>query len=225
MKKMLACASLLVFCNSLAAEADVKTKINKEDVKTKVATVNKSKVADVKTSKKNPKLVSIDSILLMQKSKEGQLLTQRLQKDIEEFQNYAKNAQQEIVEFQETVQKQAKVLSKEALIEKGERLEKMRKTAERGLGDKEAELKRKIQREQGMLRERQMINVSNVFENKNWGMVIDRNTPGVLFVKNAIDKTDELLKIVDEDFDKAIAKKVVENEQDSKSLSVTKKSA
>ena len=225
MKKMLACASLLVFCNSLAAEADVKTKINKEDVKTKVATVNKSKVADVKTSKKNPKLVSIDSILLMQKSKEGQLLTQRLQKDIEEFQNYAKNAQQEIVEFQETVQKQAKVLSKEALIEKGERLEKMRKTAERGLGDKEAELKRKIQREQGMLRERQMVNVSNVFENKNWGMVIDRNTPGVLFVKNAIDKTDELLKIVDEDFDKAIAKKVVENEQDSKSLSVTKKSA
>lgn len=216
MKKMLVCASLLVLCNAISAEADVKTK---------VATVNKSTVTDLKTSKKNPKLVSIDSILLMQKSKEGQLLTQRLQKDIEEFQNYAKNAQQEIVDFQETVQKQAKALSKEALIEKGERLEKMRKTAERGLGDREAELKRKIQREQGMLRERQMVNVSSVFENKNWGMVIDRNTPGVLFVKNAIDKTDELLKVVDEDFDRAIAKKVVEKEQDNKNLSTVKKSA
>ncbi|MFC1894455.1 OmpH family outer membrane protein [Candidatus Dependentiae bacterium] len=169
-------------------------------------------------NKKNPELVSIDSILLMQKSKEGKILAEKLQKDVDAFQNFAKNAQKEIVDYQQTVQKQAKALSKSALIEKGENLEKMRKTAERNLTDKETDLKRKIQREQAVLRNNQMTVVSEIFEEKKWGMLIDKNTPGVLFVANSIDKTDEVLKVVDEKYKKLIAKNIVEKENAKKSI-------
>ena len=175
--------------------------------------------ADVKSKvKKNTKLVSIDSLLLMQKSKEGKLLAEKLQKDIEEFQNFAKNAQKEIADYQETIQKQAKALSKEALIEKGEKLEKMRKNAERQLADKETDLKRKIQREQMVLREKQLSVTAEIFEKESWGLMIDRNTPGVLFVNNAIDKTEDVLKAVDKTFEKTVAQAVVEKETSKNSV-------
>lgn len=148
------------------------------------------------------KLVSIDSILLMQKSKEGQKLGEKIQKDIEEFQKFAKNAQKELTDYQESVSKQAKALSKDALVEKGEKLATMKKNAERALEDKETELKHKIQREQIELRNRQMKVANEVFEKKEYGLMIDSNTPGVLFVSKAIDKTDEILKVVDEKFEK-----------------------
>jgi Skp family chaperone for outer membrane proteins len=148
------------------------------------------------------KLVSIDSILLMQKSKEGQKLGEKIQKDVEEFQKFAKNAQKELTDYQESVSKQAKVLSKDALVEKGEKLAKMKKDAERSLEDKETELKHKIQREQVELRNRQMKVANEVFEQKKWGLAIDAGTPGLLFVSKAVDKTDEILKVVDERFEK-----------------------
>lgn len=161
------------------------------------------------------KLVSIDSILLMQKSKEGQKLAERIQKDVEVFQNFAKSAQKELTDFNESVSKQAKVLSKEALLEKGEKLAQMKKDAERKLEDRETELKRNIQKVQIELRNKQMKVASEVFEKKDYGLMIDSNTPGVLFVSKAIDKTDEILKVVDEQFTKesktvAAPKKVAE---------------
>ncbi len=160
------------------------------------------------------KLVSIDSILLMQKSKEGQKLAEKIQKDVEVFQNFAKSAQKELTDFNESVSKQAKALSKEALLEKGEKLAQMKKDAERKLEDRETELKRNIQKVQIELRNKQMKVASEVFEKKDYGLMIDSNTPGVLFVSKAIDKTDEILNVVDEQFAKetkvaAAPKKVV----------------
>ena len=159
------------------------------------------------------KLVSIDSIMLMQKSKEGQKLALEVQKEVESFQNFAKTKQEELRDFQETVSKQAKVLSKEALMEKGEKLASMKKTAERELSDKEEFLKKSMQRRTVVLRNKQMAVANTVFEKKSWGLMIDRNTPGVLFVKKAIDVTEEILKSVDDDFDKKVVSKVVENTQ------------
>jgi hypothetical protein len=40
--------------------------------------------------------------------------------------------------------------------------------------------------------------VNQEFEKQQWGLLIDKNTPGVLCVAKAIDKTDELLKKVDD---------------------------
>lgn len=158
------------------------------------------------------KLVSIDSILLMQKSKEGQKLAKEIQKEIEEFQQFAKNEQKKLTDFQEEVSKKAKVLSKEALTEKGEKLASMKKNAERVLGDKEEALKASIQKKQIALRNKQMKVANEVFEQKKWGMMIDNNTPGVLFVSKAIDKTDEILKAVDAKYEKESVKTVATKE-------------
>lgn len=154
-------------------------------------------------------LVSIDSLKMLQESKEGKSLQTRLQKDIETFQKEVQGAQQKVVELQEKIQKQAKVLSKKALMEKGEELSTMKKRAERDLADKEESLKNKVQREQMMLREKQLKTAKRIFDGKNWGMMIDKNTPGVLFVNDAIDKTSEVLKIVDAEYAKDAAKEIV----------------
>lgn len=158
------------------------------------------------------KLVSIDSILLMQKSKEGQKLTKEIQKEIEEFQQFAKNEQKKLTDFQEEVSKKAKVLSKDALAEKGEKLANMKKNAERVLGDKEESLKASIQKKQISLRNKQMKVANEVFEQKKWGMMIDNNTPGVLFVSSAIDKTDDILKAVDAKYENESVKTVMSKE-------------
>lgn len=154
-------------------------------------------------------LVSIDSLTLMQKSKEGKALAAMLQKEIESFQKEVQGAQQQVVALQETIQKQAKVLSKEALMEKGGELTRMKKRAERDLADKEEALKMTVQRHQTLLRDKQLKSAKVVFEAKGWGMMIDKNTPGVLFVNNAIDKTDEILEVVDAEFNKETAKSIV----------------
>ena len=154
-------------------------------------------------------LVSIDSLSLMQKSKEGKALAGMLQKEIESFQKEVQSAQQQVVALQETIQKQAKVLSKEALMEKGGELTRMKKRAERDLADKEEALKMTVQRHQTLLRDKQLKSAKKVFDDKDWGMMIDKNTPGVLFVNNAIDKTDEILKVIDAEYNKVAAKGIV----------------
>lgn len=159
---------------------------------------------NTKVNNKIEKLVSIDSISLMQDSKEGKLLAENFQKEVEDFRAQVKTEQDKLIELQKTIEKQSKILSKEAKLEKIEELEKMKKTAERNLADKEESLKTKVQRQQFALREKQMKVVSDISKKKDWGLMVDKNMPGVLFVNNAIDKTDEVLKVVDSEYEKEI---------------------
>ncbi len=145
-------------------------------------------------------LVSIDSIKIMQESKEGKSITSKIQKDFEKFQAQVKSAQQELMGMQEDLNKKAKVLSQDALQEKTEALTKKKKDLERELADKEEALRATIQKQQIMLREKQLKVVKEVSEKEKFGAVVDVNTPGVLFVSNAIDKTDLMLKAVDEQY-------------------------
>ena len=218
MKKFLAVVAVSILVNGNYLKA--------EDKNSKIET--QTKVVSASDNSKNttyPKLVSMDGMSLMERSKEGKLLAQKIQKDVEKFQEHVKNAQQELVNFQETVTKQAKVLSQDAMMEKGEKLAQMKKGAERELSDREEELKKNIRKEQIVLRDRQFAIANKVFDDKEWGMMIDKNTPGVLFVSKAIDKTDDILKVVDEEYDKEIAKKVVakENSKQPLGLNSTKK--
>lgn len=153
-------------------------------------------------------LVSIDSLRILQESKEGKLLSERLQKEIEGFQSEVKKAQTKVVDLQTDIQKQSKVLSKDALMEKGEELNRIKKAEERALADKEEVLKVKVQREQMTLREKQLKVTKQVFDSKGWGMMIDVNTPGVICSNKAIDKTPEILKAVDAAYEKDASGKV-----------------
>lgn len=151
------------------------------------------------------KLVSIDSLKLMEESKEGQLLAGSFQKEVESFRAQVKAEQDKLLELKDKLDKQAKVLSREARLEKEEELMKMKKTAERTLQDHEETLKNKVQRQQFALRDRQMKVANEVFKKNNWGLMIDKNAPGVLFVNNAIDKTKEMLKAVDQKYQEEIS--------------------
>jgi len=142
-------------------------------------------------------LVSIDSFAIMQKSKEGKEVMSSIQGDITSFQAEVQKAQKTIATEQENLEKQAKVLSKDALQEKTEKLANLRKKNEREFTDKEEQLRAAIQRKQMSLRERQLKTVNEVFEKEKWGVVIDKNSPGVLCISSAVDQTEKVLAAVD----------------------------
>ena len=142
-------------------------------------------------------LVSIDSILIMQKSKEGQEISAKIQKEVEKFQKEVEGYQKELVAMQESITKQSKALSQAALQEKSEQLTNKKKEIEHILTGKEEALKGEIQKKQFMLREKQLATISEVSSKEEWAVLVDRNTPGVLYVSTAIDKTDMVLKAVD----------------------------
>lgn len=141
--------------------------------------------------------VAIDSVAIMQKSKEGKELMTSIQGEITKFQNEVQNTQKMLASEQESIDKQAKVLSKDALQEKTEKLANLRKKNEREFTDKEEQLRASIQRRQLALRDRQMKIVNEVFETEKWGAVIDKATPGLLCVSSAIDRTEKVLSAVD----------------------------
>jgi Skp family chaperone for outer membrane proteins len=156
-----------------------------------------SSVASGVTVKEGGALVSIDSLELMRQSKEGKLLAGQIKKEIDNFQEEVKKSQKELTDMQEELSKQAKVLNEEALQEKGEKLAQRKKDLERKLADQEESLRLKLQKKQITLREKQMAIAREVFEKKNWGVMIDSQMPGVLCVAKAIDKTDDILSVVD----------------------------
>lgn len=78
-------------------------------------------------AKDGKKLVSIDSISIMQKSIEGKEITSKIQKDIDSFQEEVKLTQKDLADFQEAIVKQSKVLSSDALQEKTAELNSKKK--------------------------------------------------------------------------------------------------
>ncbi len=151
---------------------------------------------------KNESLVCIDSVHIMQESKEGKILAEKLKAKINTYQELVKTSQQELASLQDEITKKSELLSKEALQEKTELLVSKRKDIEHNLTAKEEALRAELQREQVKLRETQLTVAKTLREEEKWGLTIDKNTPGVLFVDKSIDKTDEVLKKVDAMFDK-----------------------
>jgi Skp family chaperone for outer membrane proteins len=162
-------------------------------------------------------LVSINSVQIMQQSKEGQALANEIKKELEGFQLSVQNKQKELVDFQEKVKKQAKILSKDALAEKGEQLAKMKKKAERELTDAEESLKKSIQKRQAILQNKLLKITNEIFEsNDRWQVMIDRSQ--ALFVKNSIDVTGAVLKEVNKRYDSECAKLIVKTQENKSSL-------
>ncbi len=144
--------------------------------------------------------VSVDSLAIMQKSLEGKELSGKIQQDIDSFQVDIKKAQKELSDKQEALNKQSKVLSKDAFDQKAEELNSTRKSYEMSFAAKEEQLRASIQKQQLALRDRQMKIIGGIFDKEGYAAIIDKNAPGVLFVSNTIDKTDDVLKAIDANF-------------------------
>ena len=143
-------------------------------------------------------IVSVDSLAVMQKSLEGKELSGKIQQEIDSFQLEIKKAQKELADKQEALNKQSKVLSKDSFDQKVEELNSTRKSYEMTFAGKEEQLRGSIQKQQLALRDRQMKVIADQF--KDSAAVLDKNAPGLLFVSNSIDKTEQVLKAVDDAF-------------------------
>ena len=151
-------------------------------------------------------VVSIDSISIMQKSKEGQKFTDIMKKKVENFNELRQRLQKELADLQDELQKKAAVLSKDALQEKTETIAKKEREAKRDIADQEESLSAEVQKMQFKLRKKQLDVANKICQENKWGVMIDKNTPGVLFVSDAIDKTNEILKVIDAEYEVATKK-------------------
>lgn len=151
-------------------------------------------------------LVAIDSVYIMQSSKEGQKINAEVEKKINELQEFITNSQKELVKAQEDIKAKADVLSKEALQEKTEALVAKKKHIETEINNKQEALRAESQRKLLKLRDKQLALTQKTFTESNWGTaLIDKNTPGLLCTLDSIDKTKEVLAIIDKDYDKALS--------------------
>ena len=160
----------------------------------------------VSMAKGGVNIVAIDSIEIMQKSKEGKKLSEEVQVKINDYQNFVKKAQEELTVLEKELSDKKDVLKKDALAEKQTNLENKRKQLGGSVQQQEEALRLEIQSKQVQLRNKQMAVTSKVCETSNWGLLIDKNTPGVLFASSAIDKTSDVLKRIDADYDSAVKK-------------------
>lgn len=160
---------------------------------------------------KNIQIAAVDTIQIMQKSKEGTLLTEKLQKEVEAHQEKAKQANKELMDAQEKITKDSSLglESKEKLREKSEELMRKKKNLERELGDQEEMLRYKIQNEQITLRNKQITVVNKMADENDWKFVVDKNTPGLIFASKSVDISDLALEKVDEAFAAEMEKSMI----------------
>jgi outer membrane protein len=145
----------------------------------------------------NVPLVSIDSIKIMRESKAGKDLDTVIRGKIDEFQGKVARAQQDLLKMQENLSKQTKVLSVETREAKVEEIAKKKKKLDSQFSEEEEDLKSMVQKEQLRLRDQQLVTINKISKKEGWGVVIDKNAPGVLCVLDSTDKTDIVLKEVD----------------------------
>ncbi len=148
-------------------------------------------------------LVSIDGIQLMQRSKEGQEIAAKMQKKVDAFHEFVEASEKTIAKLQEEIRTKGDLLSPSALEEKRQLLAQEKKAYERTATDMQEELRNEMQRAQIGLSNKHLVVANKLCLENNWDVLIDKNANGVLFVAKAIDKTDEVLARVNEEFDAA----------------------
>ena len=157
-------------------------------------------------SKDVGKIVSIDSIEILQKSKEGKKLTDEIKKKINDYQEEMQKAQKEVAELEKEIKDKKDVLSKDAMEDKQRCVDDKKKELGGRLAQQEEALRLEIQSRQVQLRNKQLAVTNKMCEENAWGMAIDKNTPGVLFTAKSIDKTNEVLKKIDAVYDSSLKK-------------------
>ena len=147
------------------------------------------------------KIVSIDSVRLMQESKEGQALFAEFEaernKAVTELQEIETDAKKMV----ETLQKQQALLSADALREKRSEIERKEKQLTRKRDQIAEDLNTTFQGRQEALFTKQMSKARTLFTEQKGAVLLDKRTPGVLAISEDLDMTDDVLKLVNVDFD------------------------
>ncbi len=158
----------------------------------------KAAVSSINPNRSNQKMiVSIDSVQLMQRSKEGTNLINEFEKEKNAALQKLKVLETDIVNLRETVQKQSSLLSKEAMAEKVALITRKERDLTRQRDTMAEDLNQTFQARQEALFTRQMTIAREVFAKKGGSVLMDKRTPGVLAISDDLDITDDVLKVVD----------------------------
>lgn len=147
--------------------------------------------------------VCFDSMRILQEAKENQIVAKKLNGEIEELQNFVKASQQKLIDMNTELEKRKTVLSKEAIQEKLDAMEQEKKSLERTISDKKDKLEKRVQAEQTKLRMKQIEVINKVCKNNSWGLLVDKNAPGVIYASAdpSLDKTDILIDEINKNFE------------------------
>jgi Skp family chaperone for outer membrane proteins len=160
-------------------------------------------------------LVSVDTALIAEKSKAGQAFAEKLRAERAKLEAFVSAEQKELVKMQDEITLKAQILSKDALQEKSEQLALKQREFQRKATDKEEAARMTMQRENLKFHKEQSETIKQLCEKKGWDALLDKQS--ALFVSNSIDRTDEVLKALDEAFDqKNAASKAAKKDEDKK---------
>ncbi len=145
-----------------------------------------------------------DSVEVLRNSTEGKKLEEDIQGEVKNFESFVQGVQTQVMAEQDSLTKQAPVLSKGALQEKQIRLASTKKMKELEIQNKREMLTSKIQTSNVALRERQLTVAQSILGS---ALVLEKNNPFVLNVPKEADKTQDVLAEVNRAFAKSQASK------------------
>ena len=150
--------------------------------------------------------VVFDAPRLLQESKEGKIFAESVNKKVASFQEFAKSSYEKIAAMQKDFDSKAKVLSKEAAQEKIEAIGQQKKDLDRTLNDKKDAIEKDIEKEKSKLGQKFMGIAKTLFDKEGWGLLLEKNMPGVVCVADGKDVTSKLIVAVNQEFDNNKAK-------------------
>ena len=146
-------------------------------------------------------ILSIDSVRLMQQSKEGQALFAEFEAERNKAVEGLKKSEEEVKSLAETMNKQQALLSPDALREKKTEIERKEKQLARKRDGVAEDLNSLFQGRQEALFSKQMGKASQMFDERKGSVLLDKRTPGVLAVNESLDMTDDVIKVVNAEYD------------------------
>lgn len=157
----------------------------------------------------NAKVFTIDSGRLLRESKEGKSILMLNEKDKESVLKEEYEQSKKVADLRSSIEEELKkenVVSEDKLQEKYAELTGVQRKAKRLLDDVKEEVDMKTQGRVVKFRNKVLAIASEIFEKGNCSLVLDKGTPGVVYISKSIDKTSEVLKEINFKFERDKAK-------------------
>jgi len=139
---------------------------------------------------------SIDSSRILRESREGRQILASNEQDKKELMDLEYGESRKVAKFREELEKgmQAGKFTGNIIQMKYEELNRMQRRAKHSVEDAREDYKIKEQRRVIAFREKVHTAAGAYFKKQGGSMVFDRATPGIIFSAESIDRTDALLK-------------------------------
>jgi Skp family chaperone for outer membrane proteins len=162
------------------------------------------------------KFFSIDSGRVFQESREGRQITIKMDKKRKAVMNIEFEESKKIAQARTEIEEAMKSgkVSEEELQGKYEKLARLQRDAKHKVECARADFKIEDDKIKMKFAQKIQLIASNFFKAKGSDVtVVDRKSPGLIFMSKSLDKTDELIKEIDRQHGKKLAKSLITKEK------------